>query len=164
MKTSQLRFFQRAGILLLTFGMALALSACGSSKEKEADVDLSAVMDEITSEYDLPDMMSVSTDENLTSFYGIDPEDVESYAIQICSTGIDADEIVLIRAVDTDAAARVEEQLEERYESKLSQMEDYLPEQYDIIKECSVETNGTYVSMIISPDAEAMTELYNSYF
>lgn len=160
MKTNKLL---RVCALVLAVGMLLALSACGGGEE-EADVDLTAVMDEIAGTYDMPEMMTVNTADSLTSFYGIDPADVDSFAVQICSTGIDADEIVLIRAVDEEAATRTEEKLEDRYQSKLNQMQNYLPEQYEVIAACSVETSGTYVSMIISPDAESMTELYHSYF
>ncbi|MCD7845093.1 MAG: DUF4358 domain-containing protein [Oscillospiraceae bacterium] len=161
MKTRKIR---RVCALVLALGMLLALPACGGGNEEEADIDLTAVMEELTGAYDMPEMMTVSSTDSLTSFYGIDPADVDSFAIQLCSTGLDADEIVLIRAVDQEAAARIAEKLETRYQSKLNQMQNYLPEQYEVIAACAVETRGTYVSMIISPDGEAMTALYHNYF
>ena len=37
----------------------------------------------------------------------------------------------------------------------------YSAEQLDLIKNCSVTTDGNYVSMIVSKDASGMLEIYN---
>ena len=43
-------------------------------------------------------------------------------------------------------------------------MKDYLPDEYAKIAACQVAQNGNYVSLIVSPDAEAMTKQYQAAF
>ena len=80
------------------------------------------------------------------------------------SSGIKCEEVVLIEAVDSDAAKTVKEQLDKRMEAKLAQNKDYLPEQYAIIQKCSVEQDGNYVSMIVGAEHEKLTEIYHNAF
>ena len=100
----------------------------------------------------------------LKSNYGIEAEDVKQYAALVDASGIKCEEVVLIEATDADAAKRVKEQLDKRFDSKLAQNKDYLPEQYAIIKKCSVEQSGNYVSMIVGEQHEELTEIYQKAF
>ena len=78
------------------------------------------------------------------------------------TTGINCDEIVMIEAVDADAAARVKTALDNRYQAKLVETENYLPDEYAIIKTCSVTVDGNYVAMIVAPNAEELVKIYNA--
>ena len=40
----------------------------------------------------------------------------------------------------------------------------YMPDEYEKISACKVETSGNCVSLIVSADAEAMTKLYQDAF
>ena len=87
-------------------------------------------------------------------------EDVKSFGAEIDKSGID--EVVIVEAVDADAASRIQAKLQQRYNSKKQQGASYSPEDLQIIKNCSVKTNGNIVSMIISSNAGAMEEVLNS--
>ena len=69
---------------------------------------------------------------------------------------------MLIKATDTDAAGRINEKLVNRMNAKLNETKSYNPEQYAIIEKCSVDTDGVYVSMILSANAEAIKALYKT--
>lgn len=154
------RFALGALILL----MAYALCACSASQDKLASADLARVMKDIEEKGALPDTMIALSESDLLDLYGIEGADVKQFAAQVNSDGLACDEIVLVEAVDQQAAKRVQEKLAARYEAKLNENRDYLPEQYEIIKKCSVTTRGNTVAMIVSADAANMIEIYDAAF
>ena len=74
-----------------------------------------------------------------------------------------ADEFVILVAANEDAADRLEEKLQARLERKLDEAEGYSPEQAAIIEKCSVLRDKNYVSLIVSPDFDAIAQAYKDY-
>ena len=138
----------------------LLLAGCGGAAKS---ADLSAVKDSLVAQFKLDEMMALSQDD-LLDMYGIKPDDVKQYAALIARSSTSADEILLFEAKDADAASRLKAQLDKRYQAKLNEAKDYLPDEYAKIAACQVAQNGNYVSLIVSPDAEAMTKLYQAAF
>ena len=138
----------------------LLLAGCGGAAKS---ADLSAVKDSLAAQFKLDEMMALSQDD-LLDMYGIKPDDVKQYAALIARSSTSADEILLFEARDADAASRLKAQLDKRYQAKLNEAKDYLPDEYAKIAACQVAQNGNYVSLIVSPDAEAMTKLYQAAF
>ena len=145
--------------LLLVIGVVF-LAACGSSAKT---ADLNAVRESIAAQYDLSEMMALSEDD-LLDMYGVKADDVKQYVALIAKSSTSADEILLFEAKDADAAARIREKLEARYQSKLNEAKDYLPDEYTKISGCKVETSGNFISLIVSSEAEAMTKIYQATF
>jgi len=143
---------KRVSIALLAALLALA-ALVGALAE---GVELETVM----ASFGLGEEMMALTEEDLTDVYGIDPADVGQFAAAIHDSGIKADEIVLVQAVDEEAAGRVQAALEGRFQDKLNELEGYLPEEYAVAAACKVEADGLFVAMIVSPDAEALTGLW----
>lgn len=150
--------------LSLILALALCLTACGGGKSASGSgsADLQAVL----SDFKLGDeMMTYSLDElNDILFMGFDPADVKQCAAAMHTSGINCDEIIMIEAANADAAGRVKAILDERYQTKLNETDNYLPEENAIIKKCSVTQNGNYVAMIVAPNAAELTEIYNKSF
>lgn len=138
----------------------LAFAGCSDSSAK--DVDLNEVLTKINTDYKISGMQEITDKEELCSSYRLESADVAAFSAEIEKNGLN--EIVLIKAADSDAAKRVEEKLNERLTSKSNQIASYSPENYAIIKTCEVAVNGNYVRMIIAKDADGMTDVYNSYF
>lgn len=136
----------------------LVLSGCSSANAKP----LSDIYTEIQSQVTLSEMNELTSAASLTRYYGITEEQVEEFAGGINNSGVEQEEIVLVKATDNDAAAAVKTALENRYNAKLNENKNYNPEQAAIIEKCSVEQNGLYVSMIISPNADKITEIYKA--
>ncbi len=148
--------------LALILILALSLAACGGKKEAAAaNVDLAAVM----SEFKLgEEMMSLDlTELNDICFLGLDEADVKQCVAAIHSSGVNCDEIIMIEAKDADAAGRVKAILDDRYQTKLNETENYLPDEYAIIQKCSVTQSGNFVAMIVAPNAAELTEIYKKY-
>ncbi len=144
---------------LLILALCLALAACSSGGKTAKNVDLKAVYDSfgISDE----EMLALTSDD-LMEYYGIEASDVKQFAGAVNMSGISAEEIVIIEAKDSKAAAAIKGHLDDRYASKSAQMKDYIPEQYAIIEKCSVAQSGNFVSMIISANAESYVKTYEA--
>lgn len=104
--------------------------------------------------------MTKVNDDILTSFYGIDTADVNDYFALISTDSTKQDEVIMVEAKDADALKRVQEKIQTRYDSKYAQTKDYLPEEAKLIEASKVETDGNYVWMFISADADKMNEIF----
>lgn len=141
----------------LTLAVCLILCLCCCIAGL-AEVDLQSVMDRFELSEDM--MPLTLADLNDIYFLCIDEADVAQCAAAVHTSGINCDEIILFEATDEEAAGRLKAILDARYQAKLDEMENYLPEQFAIIQQCGVEQNGNFVSMIVSPDAQRLVALY----
>ena len=148
-------------LMALALTACLLLAACAGGPAKYAD--LAAVQAALSEACDLEGMMALSEDD-LLDMYGIKMEDVKQYAALIAKTSTSADEILLFEGKDADAAARLKAQLDKRYQAKLNEAKDYLPDEYAKISACKVMESGNFVSLIVSADAEALVKIYQDSF
>ena len=102
------------------------------------------------------------TMEDLENLYDIKSTDVIQYSGKITDVGIISDEIVLLEARNEDIAKELEDKLVARYEAKLNEMKDYLPDEYDKILRCGVLQNGLYLALIISDDFEIQKNIFEN--
>ena len=145
--------------LLLLAVMILTLSACGGGgKQSAKSADLKAVLAKFTFDGEMLEM------DEMLDVYGIQAADMKQFAAAVNTSGIDCDEVVLVEAKDADAASRVKEALDKRYQAKLNETENYLPDEYAVIKTCSVVMDGNYVAMIVAPNAADLVKIYNESF
>lgn len=146
--------------LILVFIVTAVLTSC--SRSPKAHVDLNEVYEKIKQSSVLPQMTMV--DENmLEDAYAIQRSDCEQMVIEVCSNARRADEIVLIEAKD-GKEDKIIQKLEKWLENRAQYAAGYSPEQYAIIKKCAVHANGRYISMIVSPEAQTLIDVYNSFF
>ncbi|QEY33609.1 DUF4358 domain-containing protein [Caproiciproducens galactitolivorans] len=143
--------------LLLAAAIVLSLAACGASTKQ---ADLKKVMTDMKAKIENQEMMDLTSDDLMPN-YGISPDDVKQFAAYVDSTGIKGDEIIFLEGKDAEAAKRIKEKLDARYKQKEVEMKDYLPEEFAVLKKCSVNQNGNYVSMIVSPQYEELNKIYN---
>ncbi len=144
--------------LLAIVVMCLAIFAgCGSSS-----ADLNEVMSKINSDYNLS-LEKLSSVDDLNTYYNIDTADVKQFAAEMDSTNDAPQEIVLVEAVDSAAADRIEQSLTTRYNSIYQTYSSYSPEQLDMVKGCKVTKDGNFVSLIVANDAEGMLKVYYDY-
>ena len=144
--------------IVSAFVLCLAIFAGCGAKE----VKLSEVMDKINSDFSLSLQTLKSADE-LNRYYSIDTADVKQFAAEIDPNNNAPVEIVLIEAVNADAATRVEKALTTRYNAIYSQYSSYTPEQLDMVKACKVTKDGNFVSMIVADKGADMLNVFYSY-
>ena len=135
--------------------LAVICCACGQPAKP-----LSEVFEKLKTDYNITNMLEFKSADDFDR-YGITADDIEEYAGGINKSGVDQEEIVLIKAKDADAAKRVEDRLNKHIETKMKENKNYNPKQYAIIEKSSVDVDRTtYVSMIISSNAEEMKKDY----
>lgn len=134
------------------------LTGCGAK-----EVNLTEVMDKLNSDFSLSLRVLESVDD-LNTYYSIDTADVKQYAAEIDSNNDAPVEIVLVEAVDADAATRVETALTTRYNAIVNQYSSYTPEKLDMVKACKVTKDDNYVTMIVADKAADMLNVYYDFF
>ena len=125
--------------------------------------DLKAVMNDInTGLADTTDLKELTDVSELQSYYFIEPEDVKQFAAEIKTDSSAAPcEIVLVEAKDDAAAENIRTALERRYNSLVNQYASYSPAFLELVKGCGVSQNGTFVTMIIAENYDALIKTVN---
>lgn len=149
------KVFSIASALILCFAI---LTGCGAK-----EVNLTEVMDKLNSDFSLSLRVLESVDD-LNTYYSIDTADVKQYAAEIDSNNDAPVEIVLVEAVDADAATRVETALTTRYNAIVNQYSSYTPEKLDMVQACKVTKDDNYVTMIVADEAADMLNVYYDFF
>lgn len=151
---------KKIALILAIVCLLGALSACGAAKES----DPAAVVDEIISSLSIANPLDVPS-ERLLALYGIAAEDIAASAsFTTLDGGIFPDEVVIVKAVDSAAADRVEQCLNARLESVMAQAQNYDAESLAVAQQCKVLTQGQYVALFLSPQHEAMETIFEQSF
>jgi hypothetical protein len=144
-------------LMIFTVGV---FAGCSGSK----DVDLKSVLSDINSKYSsstsgLTELDDVS---DLNKYYQISTDDVKQFAAEITSDSSQAPiEIIMIEANDSDSASSVKSALDSRYQTIYSQYASYSAEQFEMVKNCEVTTNGNFVIMVVSEDYDGIMSVIN---
>ena len=148
-------------ILLVVLVAAAVLAGCGGSDGGSGKaVDLPAILTKFNTDYSLS-LEAVDTVEKLNRYYEIAVDDVKQFAAEKDTSDPNAPvELVLVEAVDSAAADRVESALKERYKSVLRQYTSYTPEKVEMVKACDVTKDGNFVSMIVCDNAPDMVKYF----
>lgn len=144
--------------VITIFSLCFALlTGCGTKS-----VNLSEVMDKINSDFRLS-LKTLDDSEKLNQYYSIETEDVKQFAAEIDSNNDAPVEIVLVEAVDSAAADRIESALTTRYNAIISQYSSYTPEKLSAVQACKVTKDGNYVTMIVAENGPDMLEIFYDY-
>ncbi len=145
--------------LVLAVLTIFALTACGGGSAKE--IDIAAVKETIVTDLAVEGSMDIDAS-RLLDLYGIAAEDIEESACYITMDGVFPEEIIMVKAVDGDAAKRVEEKLNTRIEEVKVQSQSYDAENYALAQECKVIKEGNYVAMFLSAKHAEMEDIFTN--
>ncbi len=149
---------------------ALLLSGC-SAKEASADTAaeqtvtvqkeakaIADIYDEITNSVTLYSPFCWD-DEFISNYYGIDAASLEEYVFSMSEDATSAETIIIMKAKDVSSVSGLSDCLQVVVDEKKNEMENYLPEQYEIVAKSSVQTKDNYVWLVISENADAITKI-----
>lgn len=139
---------------VLTLGL---LTACGS-KEEAKEIDIPALWTSIEETVELPSMMELD-DTTLKDVYGIDAADLESYVARIPLMNVHATEFFIAKVKDGKMDS-VKEAIAKRQADLVTVWEQYLPEQYELVQNYKLETEGNYVLFCVSAQADEVVGLF----
>lgn len=128
--------------------------------EAEAQEELSVleIYDLITESVSLISPVRMQ-DNFIKNYYNIDPAMLEEYVFSMSEEAVSAETVVIMKLKDKADAETVSGALQLVIEEKSGEMENYLPEQYEIVKKSAVKTNGSYVYLVISEQADAIEQI-----
>lgn len=134
-------------IVLVAILMMAALSACGGGAK---DVNLSTVIETVNSQFGYTDLKVLEDTDALNRYYQISADDVKQFAAELSTTASQYTEVVLVEAVDADAAGRVKTQLDAHLGTQLNTAKSYDAEQVAMIEACSTKQVGNFVYLVVS--------------
>jgi uncharacterized protein YpmB len=160
---------KKLSLVLAVLIAALLLCSCSGSKESSSAASkaentktLSQVFEDIKSKVEIKDFNEFTSAKSLERYYGLTEKNFDDFAGGINSTGTNQEEIVLIKVKDQAGVAEVQTALQNRYDNKMAQNKNYNPKQAEMVSKCKVETFDLYVTLIVSPNAEKITEIFKS--
>lgn len=140
-----------------------AETGSGASAQSADAVDLAPLLQEMLDSVTLPEMMTLSQDD-LLDYFGLEAQWCADAAACINANGFEKDEIILVRAADADSVPLVTACLETALENAAAEMQNYLPQQYAMIRECKVQSRDLYVWLFISDKADQLQTILDEQF
>ena len=140
-------------LLLTLLLICLAMAACAESTEP-AEIP-GTLLERVSRVAEDNEHLAVLTAEDLYDLVGVPPVDYEDFAYLADYDALSGRELIIVRAVDEEAAQRVEEMLSQYLELRMRETRNYLPEAYKALSEAEVirEELLTVLS-IAAPDPE----------
>jgi len=117
-----------AFLMVLLFISGCQPTEVNIPKETYLEPDLANLAEEIIELGHYPEMLVIS-ENRLPKFYDIDADQLESYAVYLCSEAIRSDEIVLLRAKDVKDVEELQKKVEARLTAQKKSFDDYLPKE-----------------------------------
>ena len=129
-----------------------------TSQEAAAAKTVSEIYNDITSQVALVQPM-IAPDEFITNYYGIDLSSLEEYVFSMSETAISAETVVILKAREGTDLDTLKSALQLVIDQKKAEMENYLPEQFQIVDASSVRVKGNYVYLVISENEAAIVKI-----
>ncbi|MBQ2450898.1 MAG: DUF4358 domain-containing protein [Lachnospiraceae bacterium] len=98
-------------------------------------------------------------DEFISNYYGIDVSSLEEYVFSMSEDATSAETIIIMKAKDATSVSSLSDCLQVVVDEKRNEMENYLPEQFEIVEKSSVQTQNDYVWLVISENADTITKI-----
>lgn len=154
--------------MVLAASMLLCLCGCKAdtpeetqapvvTQESGAPVNMELIYEEIASR--MPEMILMD-ETTMLNFCGIQADDCVQVVAAICADGLITDEVWLIEAKDAAALEKLKSLAETRLQMKGEESITYSPEQYAVVQEAKIITDGMYMALIVSPDVDALAEIF----
>ncbi len=98
-------------------------------------------------------------DDFITNYYGIAPEKLDGYVFAMSEDATSAETVVIMKVKDAGDVEAMVGALQVVVDEKRSEMQDYLPEQFEIVDKSSVKSKGNYVYLVISENADTILQI-----
>ena len=146
---------------LLSLLLVFSLAACSGGDDKASfQMDVQEVYQQLIALPDMPAMIELPEDKAL-DFLGLDMSQCVQAVAAISAMNIQADEIWLVEAKDSSAAAEIEELARSRVEQRMEEFKNYAPDQYQVLENAAILREGNYVVLLASQDIEALKAAFD---
>lgn len=101
-------------------------------------------------------------DDFISNYYGIDAASLEEYVFSMSEDAAQAETIIIMKVKNTDDLEDLTASLQTVVDEKKNEMENYIPEQFAIVEKSKVQTKDNYIWLVISDNADAVTDIIES--
>lgn len=101
-------------------------------------------------------------DDFISNYYGIDATLLEEYVFSMSEDAAQAETVIIMKVKNTDDLTGLTESLQTVVDEKKNEMENYIPEQFAIVEQSKVQTKDNYIWLVISENADAITDIIES--
>lgn len=168
--------------------VSVILFGCGNSANDESNVSLSEVLTSIKEQiasdleaggvegalvdgelqgYTLADLTSENA-EGVEAMYAeklnIDPTMLNAGYILVPMMNVKSDEIILLEAKDEAQVETLKQALEEELQAQINTWQQYLPDQFEKVKNNVITTNGRYLLYVTYDNPDAIVKIFNDQF
>ena len=98
-------------------------------------------------------------DSFISNYYGIDPGKLEEYIFVMSEEATSAETIVIMKVKEEGDVEKISGALQVVVDEKRAEMENYLPEQFEIVDKSSVKSKGNYVYLVISESQDTIIQM-----
>ena len=153
--------------ILCAASLLMLLTACTSSPSN-AEVDLTKISDTIYEKVENGEleigMMSENLDATaLKDLYDLDINDLQSYDVRMALINVQANEIAMFEAKDGKIDT-IKKGVEKRIENLKELWSQYLPDQYELVKNAQTYENGNYYFFVVRADAKEIIDMIKANF
>lgn len=154
--------------ILVCFGLLLAavllFCSCQSNDPTNGKNPVPKdIVADIVNKGEFPEMLELDNDIVLKK-YNVDKDILESCSVFICSSGAQADEVAVFKAVNLDQTNIIKDEVQKRADTIYADFKDYVPTEIPKIDDHSISVKGKYVFFIISSDPKGAKNIFDSYF
>ena len=134
------------------------MEASSVSEQTVQTKSVNEIYQEIKGKVELHSMVSMP-DEFITNYYGVDTDALEEYIFAMSEDAVSAETVIIMKAKDSEKIHGLPTALQMVIDEKKAEMENYLPEQYDIVSKSDVKVSGAYVYLVISDHADQIQNI-----
>ena len=144
-----------------TASTASAASQESAASATEGTAKLQGALDKVKAQVTFPGETADYSAKRIQRTFGITEEQMEEFAGLYCNDGVTQDQIIYIKAKSDADVKDIQDELKANLDSIYNVIKNYTPEQVEMIQKATVDTEGLYVSLVISNDAEKIKEIFN---
>ncbi len=124
--------------------------------------------DEILNGYFIEDLTANDEDQSMTNVVfermELDPDLLANGQVIGAMMNVNADEIFVLEAKTDDDVAALKESFERELEAQIQTWEQYLPDQYEKVKNNVIETNGKFLLYVTFSDPDNIVDAFQAQF
>jgi hypothetical protein len=141
--------------------MALGLTACGSSSDKNVSVDITKLASDLQAAV-TSDTLSQTATEMVPSIYGFSADDAAG-SIAYASSGATACEIAVVESKDSSKTGDIEKLFQSRVDSQSSLYASYNEGEVAKLDKAIIKSVGSYTVLCVCDDTDKAEEVLKSY-
>ncbi len=132
-----------------------------TSASKETTKSIDDIYQEIEQAVSLQSPQRMD-DDFISNYYGIDATLLDEYVFSMSEDAAQAETVIIMKVKNADDLTGLSDSLQTVVDEKKNEMENYIPEQFAIVEKSKVQTKDNYVWLVISENADTITDIIES--